>query len=70
MQGRSGDRIDKFGLICGQVGNTSNQITIAAFGGTGGVAFFDVCGAGGFLSGTAGRTGAEVDQLQGLCRSQ
>jgi hypothetical protein len=70
FHGSSGTGIDKIGLICGNISDTSRLWFSPLFGGTGGSSFSDTCGSGGFLSGTGGRSGIWVDRLVGQCRAQ
>jgi hypothetical protein len=77
--GRSGQRLDELGLLCAQIGNdgrpiVSTQRAVGAFGGTGGTAFLDTCGAGKWLSGMtvtvalkSSGTNKIVSSIQGYC---
>lgn len=70
LTGAAGQYVDRLQLVCGQIGNPTNRVTLAAVGGTGGTAFAtEVCASGGFLSGVTGRAGTAIDQIQGLCRA-
>jgi hypothetical protein len=72
IHGRHGTRIDKFGLICGQLGNLSVHNSTAAKGGNGGSEYGSggyVCDFNGYLSGIAGRSNVEVDRIVGQCRT-
>ncbi len=60
--------IDRIGLICGQITNRANRVTLPVYGGSGGFSFFDTCASGGFMSGLQGNANRWVDSVRGLCR--
>jgi hypothetical protein len=69
LQGGAGSRIDRVGLICGNLNDLNDRKTTPVFGGGNGTPFYDTCGQPGFLSGISGKAGKELDRLQGQCRA-
>lgn len=67
FQGRSGSRIDKFGLICASLTNQALSFATAQYGGNGGLVFSRICPSNMWLVGFEGREGDEVDRLVGIC---
>jgi hypothetical protein len=79
LYGRAGNRVDQLGLVCAQIGVDglpvlSTQRVVGAFGGAGGTAFFDTCGAGKWLTGIAvdvalksSGTNKIISAVQGSC---
>jgi hypothetical protein len=56
LYGRSGKRVDMLGLVCAQIGADGRPLTssvkvVGAYGGNGGMFFYDTCGEGSWLSG-------------------
>ncbi len=68
IYGRSGDLVDKLGIICADQYNPSNTFKIAAYGGEGGAEFSIKCDAGQFVTQLNLRSWNSIDNVQIVCR--
>lgn len=68
IQGRAADKVDALGLICVNLRDSSQIVTLPVYGGSGGQGFNDRCGQGYLMTGVNLRTGRVVDRVQGMCQ--
>jgi len=73
LQGAAGLGIDRLGLICGKIGNSSQGTDLPVLGGRGGNPFKDTCdrtSSTGYLTGVRVRSGLWIDSIQGFCQAK
>jgi hypothetical protein len=66
---RLGKNLDRIRLICGNLHNPSQQVTLPVYGG-GGRSFVDACRPDQLLTGINLHTGRVVDEIQGVCQKK
>lgn len=68
IQGRAGDKLDALGLLCANLANPAQQVSLQVYGGGGGNGFFDTCNNTELLTGVNLRAGTKIDRIQGYCQ--
>lgn len=70
IQGRAADKLDAVGLICADLRNNANRVTLTVYGGPGGQGFRDTCQNNYLMTGVNLRAARVVDRIQGICQRQ